>query len=67
MEEKKKGFAAFSPEQRQAWARKGGLMCWDNGRAHKFTKEEAKEAGRLGGLATAEANKKRKEQHVGAN
>ena len=49
MEKKKRGFACMSREQVQEISRKGGIAAHANGTAHKFTKEEAREAGRKGG------------------
>jgi general stress protein YciG len=43
------GFAAMDPEKRRAISAKGGKTAHALGRAHKFTKEEARIAGRLGG------------------
>lgn len=48
----KKGFASMSPEQHRVLSRKGGQRAHELGLAHTFTKEEAREAGRKGGLAT---------------
>lgn len=46
---KRRGFAAMSPEKQRAIASKGGKMAHLNGVAHKWTPEEAREAGRKGG------------------
>ena len=43
---KPRGFAALSPEQRQAIARSGGKAAQAKGTAHRFTSQEAKLAGR---------------------
>jgi general stress protein YciG len=51
MNNKPKGFAAWSPEKRREAARKGGRAAHAAGKAHVFTPEEAREAGRRGGLA----------------
>ena len=47
-EEKKKGFAAFTPEKRRACAAKGGRMAHANGKGHKFDPTAAAENGRKG-------------------
>lgn len=47
-----KGFASMTLEQRQRIARLGGVAAHVKGTAHKFTSEEAKRAGALGGRAT---------------
>lgn len=48
---KPRGFAAMDRDRVSAIARKGGKAAHEAGTAHKFTSEEAKEAGRKGGLA----------------
>lgn len=49
----KQGFAALTAEQRAASASRGGKAAHASGRAHEFTSEEAKAAGRKGGAAVA--------------
>lgn len=51
MEKKKRGFAAMSKERVREIASKGGKAGHAYGTAHRFTSEEAKEAGRKGGRA----------------
>lgn len=53
-ERKKQGFATLTPERRKAIASSGGRVAHMLGRAHRFTTEEAKIAGRLGGKKLAE-------------
>jgi general stress protein YciG len=48
----KKGFAAMDPKLVRELARKGGKAAQAMGVAHQFTSEEARAAGRKGGLAT---------------
>lgn len=43
---KKRGFAAMDPKKQREIASKGGKAAHLNKRAHRFTSEEAKEAGR---------------------
>lgn len=52
-EQKKRGFAAMTPEQRSAISSKGGRAAQDAGVAHRFQKGSAlaRESGRKGGLA----------------
>lgn len=50
---KRRGFAAMSPEQQREIASKGGRAAHAQGRAHEFTSEEARVAGRKGGEATS--------------
>lgn len=45
----KRGFAALSPEQRKVNASRAGKAAHANGRAHRFTPEEARAAGQKGG------------------
>lgn len=49
---KRRGFAVMSREAVSAIARKGGVAAHKAGTAHEFTQDEAREAGRKGGLAT---------------
>jgi len=48
---KKRGFATLSKERVREIASKGGKSAHEQGTAHEFTSEEAKAAGRKGGLA----------------
>jgi uncharacterized protein len=50
-EKKKRGFAAWDRTMVQAVARKGGVQAHRVGTAHEFSSEEARIAGRKGGLA----------------
>lgn len=43
------GFASMSPEKKREIAAMGGKKAHELGVAHKFTSEEAQEAGRKGG------------------
>lgn len=56
----KRGFAAMSLEKRREIASRGGKRSHAEGRAHKFTKEEAAIAGSKGGKAAAAKRKKAK-------
>lgn len=44
-----RGFAAMDPELQRQIASKGGQAAHEQGRAHEFTPEEARAAGRKGG------------------
>jgi general stress protein YciG len=46
----KRGFAAMDPEAHRALASKGGKAAHAKGTAHQWTTDEAKEAGRKGGM-----------------
>jgi len=50
---RRRGFALLSPERRQEIASQGGQAAHACGRAHRFTAEEARAAGRRGGLAVS--------------
>jgi general stress protein YciG len=47
----KKGFALMDPEKQKAAASKGGKSAHRQGKAHQFTTEEARAAGKIGGRA----------------
>lgn len=46
-----RGFAAMDPDKQREIASKGGKAAHEQGVAHEFTSEEAREAGRKGGEA----------------
>ena len=48
-EKQKRGFANFTKERLREIASKAGKLAHKLGRAHQFTSEEAKKAGKLGG------------------
>jgi len=47
----RRGFAAMDPDKRREISSKGGIAAHKLGRAHQFTEEEARFAGRKGGRA----------------
>jgi len=49
---KRKGFAAMDPEKVREIASMGGKTAQERGVAHRFTAEEARAAGKKGGLVT---------------
>jgi general stress protein YciG/hemerythrin superfamily protein len=49
----RRGFGSMSEEKQREIARKGGQAGHAKGTAHKFTPEEAREAGRKGGMAVS--------------
>lgn len=49
----KRGFAIMSPERRRQIASKGGKIAHEQGLAHEWSKEEAKQAGHKGGSVAA--------------
>jgi general stress protein YciG len=46
-----RGFASMDREKQREIASKGGKAAHEQGAAHEWTREEAKAAGRKGGLA----------------
>ena len=52
MAKSKRGFASMSPARREQIASMGGKAAHEHGTAHTWTSEEARIAGRKGGLAT---------------
>ena len=46
---KPQGFATFPPDKQFEVSSKGGKEAWKQGKAHRWTSEEAKEAGKKGG------------------
>lgn len=48
---RRRGFAAMDPATLKAIASKGGRAAHACGTAHRFTTEEAREAGKKGGVA----------------
>ena len=54
----RRGFASMDPVKQREIASKGGRAAHEKGTAHEWTGEEAKEAGRKGGAASA------KHQHL---
>jgi uncharacterized protein len=47
----RRGFAGMSEEKQREIASRGGRAAHESGHAHEFSSEEAREAGRKGGLA----------------
>ncbi|OHA59382.1 MAG: general stress protein [Candidatus Vogelbacteria bacterium RIFOXYD1_FULL_46_19] len=51
-----RGFASMDEEKRRQIASKGGKAAHASGRAHEFTSEEARAAGRKGGQSRRQNN-----------
>ncbi|HZT42830.1 MAG TPA: KGG domain-containing protein [Chthonomonadaceae bacterium] len=49
----RRGFAAMDAQKQREIASKGGRAAHQAGRAHEFTSDEAREAGRKGGEAVS--------------
>lgn len=56
-----RGFASMDPDRQRQIASEGGKAAHEKGTAHEFTSEEAREAGRKGGMARS-ANRKKSSQ-----
>ena len=52
MAKQRRGFASMDQEKQRSIASKGGKAAHAKGRAHEWTPEEAREAGRKGGAAS---------------
>jgi len=48
------GFASMDPDKQKMIASKGGRAAHAKGTAHEFTPEEAREAGRKGGMVVSQ-------------
>lgn len=49
-----KGFASMDPARQREIARRGGKAAHASGHAHRFTSDEAREAGRKGGRSVSQ-------------
>ncbi len=58
---RKRGFGSMDPSQVRELARRGGQAAHRSGKAHEFSSDEARAAGRKGGFATR-ANRSQKSQ-----
>jgi general stress protein YciG len=58
-----RGFASMDPAKQREIASKGGKAAHQKGTAHEWTSEEARDAGRKGGIAS---HRRRREQQGGA-
>ncbi|MGA7122376.1 MAG: KGG domain-containing protein [Polyangiaceae bacterium] len=57
MSNENRGFRGMDPEKQRAIASKGGKAAHAQGKAHEFTSEQAKIAGRKGGLSVSKDKK----------
>lgn len=60
---RKRGFAAMDPKLVSELASRGGKAAQRAGTAHRFNSEEARAAGRKGGMATGAKRRSEKDQH----
>jgi general stress protein YciG len=59
-----RGFASMDRAKQREIASKGGKAAHEKGSAHEWTSEEARDAGRKGGIAS---HRRRREQQTGAS
>ena len=52
MAKEDRGFASMDPDKQREIASKGGKAAHQKGTAHEWTSEEARQAGRKGGMAS---------------
>ena len=60
-----RGFASMDPQRQREIASEGGRAAHEKGTAHEFTSEEAREAGRKGGMARS-ANRRKAMESSGS-
>lgn len=63
MAKEDRGFASMDPAKQREIASKGGKAAHQKGTAHEWTSEEARDAGRKGGIAS---HRRRREQMGGS-
>lgn len=61
-----RGFASMDPQRQREIASEGGRAAHEKGTAHEFTSEEAREAGRKGGMARS-ANRRKAIESSGSS
>ena len=64
MAKEDRGFASMDPAKQREIASKGGKAAHQKGTAHEWTSEEARDAGRKGGIAS---HRRRREQSGGSD
>ena len=64
MAKEDRGFASMDRNKQRDIASKGGKAAHQKGTAHEWTSEEAREAGRKGGMAS---HRRKQEQQGGSN
>ena len=62
-----RGFASMDPQRQREIASEGGRAAHEKGTAHEFTSEEAREAGRKGGMARSANRRNAMNQGGGSN
>ena len=62
-----RGFASMDPQRQREIASEGGRAAHEKGTAHEFTSEEAREAGRKGGMARSANRRKAMDSGSGSD
>jgi len=60
-----RGFASMDPEKQREIARKGGRAAHEKGTAHEWTTDEARTAGRKGGITSHQRRRERSGEAAG--
>jgi uncharacterized protein len=66
-ESRGRGFAGMDPERQRQISSQGGKAAHQKGTAHEFDSEEAREAGRKGGMVSGGRRRQREQQTGGGN
>ena len=64
MAKEDRGFASMDRSKQREIASKGGKAAHQKGTAHEWTSEEAREAGRKGGMASHRRKQEQQDQNV---
>ena len=67
MAKEDRGFASMDRSKQREIASKGGKAAHQKGTAHEWTSEEAREAGRKGGMASHRRRKEMTDQPMGGS
>ena len=67
MAKEDRGFASMDRAKQREIASKGGKAAHQKGTAHEWTSEEAREAGRKGGMASHRRKQQQQPPEVGAS
>ena len=67
MAKEDRGFASMDRAKQREIASKGGKAAHQKGTAHEWTSEEARDAGRKGGLASHKRRREQMQASSGAN
>ena len=67
MAKEDRGFASMDPAKQREIASKGGKAAHQKGTAHEWTSEEARDAGRKGGIASHRRRREQQGESPGAD